>query len=411
MKVIADSTFPAWAISIAAKYAGVNLTVEEDEEVKTKSPIGKGPILLTDNGALFTAVAAARFVAKDANLNGSSAFEAAEVDQWINFATQEIATPAAVWVFPILGFIQNHPAATPVAKEDVKKVLQVLNTHLTTKTFLVGERISLADIVVATALYRLYVKVLDPNFRKNFVHANRWFTTLVNQPEFLAVLGPTTLATRMEVAPAAANAKPKEEKKEKKKAEPKKEEKKPEPKKEEKVEEEDLEALAEAEAQAESKKKNVLDALPPSKLNFDEWKRTYSNEETRSVAIPWFWEHFDPEGYSLYFADYKYNHELEKVFMTCNLLGGFIQRLDKLRKYGFGSMIIFGEEPNLEIKTCWMFRGTTIPQEMIECDDSEHYTWTKVDINNAEQKEQVNNFWAWDGFKEAKPFNQGKVFK
>jgi elongation factor 1-gamma len=205
----------------------------------------------------------------------------------------------------------------------------------------------------------------------------------------------------MEVAPANAPAKkeekPKAEKKEEPKAAPK--------------EEVDLEAMAEEEAKAESKKKNVLDSLPPSNFVMDEWKRQYSNTDTRTVAIPWFWEHYDAEGYSLWFADYKYNNELEQVFKTCNLLGGFIQRLDKVRKYAFGSLLIFGTEGDLEIKTAWLFRGKEIPADMLECDDSEHYNWVKVDTSNAEQREQINNFWAWDGFKGGKPFNQGKVFK
>jgi len=402
MKVSADQAYPSWAIAVAAKYAGVNLTVEEDANVKSKSPIGKGPVLETPEGVIFTATASARYVARDnKQLNGATPFEAAQVEQWCNFASQEIDIPAAVWIFPILGLIQNNPAATPAAKADIGKVLDILNHHLETRTFLVGERITLADIIVATSLYRLYTKVLDANFRKAYVHTNRWFLTCVNQPEFTAVLNSTTLCTKMEVAPANAPAKkeekPKAEKKEEPKAAPK--------------EEVDLEAMAEEEAKAESKKKNVLDSLPPSNFVMDEWKRQYSNTDTRTVAIPWFWEHYDAEGYSLWFADYKYNNELEQVFKTCNLLGGFIQRLDKVRKYAFGSLLIFGTEGDLEIKTAWLFRGKEIPADMLECDDSEHYNWVKVDTSNAEQREQINNFWAWDGFKGGKPFNQGKVFK
>jgi len=339
-------------------------------------------------------------------LNGATPFETAQVDQWCNFASQEIDIPAAVWVFPILGLIQNNPAATPAAKADISKVLDILNKHLETRTFLVGERITLADIVVATSLYRLYTKVLDANFRKAYVNTNRWFSTITNQPEFLAVLPATPLCVKMEVAPASA---PKAETKKPAAEEKKPAEKKPEAKPESK--EEDLEALAEEEAKAESKKKNVLDSLPPSNFVLDEWKRQYSNTDTREVAIPWFWEHYDPEGYSLWFADYKYNQELEAIFKTCNLLGGFIQRLDKVRKYAFGSLLIFGTENDSVIKTAWLFRGKEIPAEMLECDDSEHYVWTKVDTTNAEQREQINNFWAWDGFKNEKPFNQGKVFK
>jgi glutathione S-transferase len=55
--------------------------------------------------------------------------------------------------------------STERAKEDVKLALQALNTHLLPRTYLVGERITLADIGVACTLLQLYQYVLDTNFR------------------------------------------------------------------------------------------------------------------------------------------------------------------------------------------------------------------------------------------------------
>lgn len=83
------------------------------------------------------------------------------------------------------------------AKEDIKLALSVLNAHLLTRTYLVGERITLADISVACTLFNLYTKVLDPNYRKPFVNVNRWFLTLVNQPQFKAVLGDVQLCDKV----------------------------------------------------------------------------------------------------------------------------------------------------------------------------------------------------------------------
>jgi len=137
----------------------------------------------------------------------------------------------------------------------------------------------------------------------------------------------------------------------------------------------------------------------------------YSNNDTRSVAIPWFWENYDAEGYSMYWATYKYNDELSKVFMTANLITGLFQRLEKLHKYAFGSVIIFGEEPHLEIRGVWVFRGKGIPADMSECEESEVYDWKEVDTKDAAQKELVNDYFAWDGSLGGKKFNQGKTFK
>jgi elongation factor 1-gamma len=55
----------------------------------------------------------------------------------------------------------------------------------------------------------------------------------------------------------------------------------------------------------------------------DDWKRKYSNEETREVALPWFWESIKWDEYSIWRVDYKYNDELTQVFMTSNLIGEF----------------------------------------------------------------------------------------
>lgn len=54
----------------------------------------------------------------------------------------------------------------------------------------------------------------------------------------------------------------------------------------------------------------------------DEFKRKYSNEDTLTVALPYFWEHFDPEGFSIWYGHYKYNTELTLAFMSCNLISG-----------------------------------------------------------------------------------------
>jgi len=53
----------------------------------------------------------------------------------------------------------------------------------------------------------------------------------------------------------------------------------------------------------------------------DDFKRFYSNNDV-DKSIPYFWENFDSENYSIWYAEYKYNSELAKVFMSCNLIMG-----------------------------------------------------------------------------------------
>ena len=47
-------------------------------------------------------------------------------------------------------------------------------------------------------------------------------------------------------------------------------------------------------------------------------------------------------------------------------MNGFLQRVDNFRKPVFAMHTVLGDEPSLEIMGVWLFRGTTIPQEMID---------------------------------------------
>ncbi len=111
----------------------------------------------------------------------------------------------------------------------------------------------------------------------------------------------------------------KEDKKVKEEKKKEKKEDKPKPKKEEEQAEE-LDAAEQALLE-EPKSKDPFDEMPKGTFNMDDFKRFYSNnEETKS--IPYFWEKFDKENYSIWFGEYKYSEELTKVFMSCNLITG-----------------------------------------------------------------------------------------
>lgn len=65
----------------------------------------------------------------------------------------------------------------------------------------------------------------------------------------------------------------------------------------------------------------------------DEFKRKYSNEDTLKVALPFFWEHFDREGFSIWYCEYKYPEELTFTFMSCNLISGEDRLLSLLHRF------------------------------------------------------------------------------
>ncbi|KAJ3112269.1 Elongation factor 1-gamma [Phlyctochytrium bullatum] len=402
---------------IAAKYNGLEVEVADVQlgvtnktpEFLKKFPLGKVPAFEAADGfTLYESNAIAYYVAASkagSQLLGANVKEAAKIQQFIALADNELSPAHATWIFPILGWIPVNEQNTKKAIEDTKRVLDVLNKHLLSKTFLVGESVTLADIAVVTALLNFYRLVFDPAFRAPYKNVNRWFLTCINQPYFKEIIGEVVLCEKAKVAepPKAREASAKKEKKEA----PKKEAPKEAPKKAKKEEEEE----EDYEKEEKPKAKNPLDLLPKSAFILDEWKRFYSNNDTRPTAINWFWEHYDPEGYGIWRVDYKYNSELTKTFMSSNLVGGFFQRLESARKYAFGSLCVLGEDNKNQISGYFVFRGTDIPFEVKDSADFESFDFKKVDHKDAKFRDLFAAYLAWDETIEGKKFADGKIYK
>jgi elongation factor 1-gamma len=422
--------FRAQKALIAAKYSGAQLTVPADfvfgETNKTpefikKFPLGKVPAFEGSDGVLLTeSNAIAYYVANEELRGGSDAASRAQVVQWMSWADNEVLPASCTWVFPCMGIMQFNKSNTERAKDDVKAALENLNSHLLTRTFLVGERLSLADISVACTMLNIYKHVLDPSFRKAFTNVTRWFTTVINQPNVKAVIGEFTLCTKMaefdakkfaEFSGKGAGDK-KGGKGEKKKEEKKvvKEEKKPKAEKKEKPVEDGGD---DGFAAMGPKKKDPLDELPKGTFDLEEWKRFYSNNDEEE-SVKWFWEHFDTENYSIWKGDYKYNDELTLVFMSCNLIGGMFQRLEKMKKNAFASSCLFGENNNSSISGLWIWKGQNLAFELSEDwqIDYASYDWKKLDPSTDATKALVKQYWKWEGEDaEGRKFNQGKILK
>jgi elongation factor 1-gamma len=294
------------------------------------------------------------------------------------------------------------------AKNDLAQGLTKLNNYLLTTTYLVGNQITLADIVVASTLLYPMKLVCDKNFLKPFTNVVRWFTTCVNQPAFIAVMGKVEMCKTEALAPGqagppAAAAPAKKEKK-------KKEEKK----KEVKEEEEDIPAAPPAPKVEHPYK--IMDRDAKSPFSMDTWKKTYSNAATYEEAMAEFWKTFDPEGWSLWLMEYKYNEENKRIFMTSNAVGGFQQRTDEIRKWAFGVMDVLGtEETRLEIAGIWLLRGDTVEHMISANDDANWYQWTKLAGKDLaltdEVKAKITAYWTAEGELEGKPIQDSKVFK
>ena len=393
------TNFRAIKALVAAQYAGVDVNVPAFEmgkdnttaEFLAKSPCGKVPVLDTKDGSIFGSNAITRYIARmrpDSNLNGNSFFETGQVDSWLDFCTNEVEVPATMWVYPILGYMEPNDEATKEAEKHLAQALEAMNTHLQFRTYFVGERVTLADICLFAALYYPLKFVMDKKFRKPYGNVVRWAQTCAAQAEFAAVVGtPMTLCNKREVVKGAKKAAPKVEKKVEKKEEP------PAAPKEEPI-------------------KTIfgrLDKEAPSKMVIDTFKKLYSNTKDKMSIMPQFYDMYEDDKWSLWLCDYMYNDDNTVLWKASNGLGGFIDRCDSLRKWAFGTVQLLTKtgtaqddedgyasgKGNIFMRGAFLIRSTEGGKWIQrENPDAEYWKWTKVDLNNAEQKAALEERWA-----------------
>merc|ERR1712151_416609 len=314
-----------------AAIAGANVKVADF--VPGSAPEGfpscaSAPVFTTACGQNLT-----QFSAILAAVNGKSCPQTLE---WIGFAENIITPSAAAWTFPTLGAMPNNKGAIAEGKKNLLAALSHLNAYLASKTFLVGERPSAADAAVVASLSLAFKQVLAPEYRKECPHVVRWFQTCVHK---MPAFGAHTLAAKE----AQFDGKVFGELNKKGGNDNKKQE--PKPKKEES-------ANAADDAMAAKKAKDPWFGMPGD-YDFDAWKRCYSNNDTVPVAMDYFWDKLDKENYSLWFCKYKYGDEITMPFMASNLIRGFFQRIEKMRKNSFGSVAVLQDTDKLEISGVW----------------------------------------------------------
>ena len=123
------------------------------------------PVLETPDGPLTESSAIARYIASLSSRHAlypqsddPSDTTRALIDAWIDWATV-LDKATRDWVEPMFGEGPQQPAAVDAAKAEFEKALQTLNMHLGSRTYLVGETLTLADLVVVSHLLLLYLTV------------------------------------------------------------------------------------------------------------------------------------------------------------------------------------------------------------------------------------------------------------
>lgn len=91
---------------------------------------------------------------------------------------------------PIWGYAPVNIECTKQSKETLKWVLKNLENHVKTRTHVVGEHMTIADVAVVSALWFPLKYVWDENFRKGLIpNATKYFEHICSNPAIQAVFG------------------------------------------------------------------------------------------------------------------------------------------------------------------------------------------------------------------------------
>jgi elongation factor 1-gamma len=189
----------------------VSTITEKDKDAQASS----FPYLQTASGDIISEVSAiANHLARmnpSSGLLGATPFQQAQVNQWISWA-QCLAPVVDVVATGITGDPKKlNKAAYDNGLKKIKDEAKTLNTHLKGKKFLVGDKLTLADLYCAYVLTPAFQLVLDAGFRKGMADVAKWFEAYVALPQVVKSAGhikscAKALKPAGEAQPAAASA-------------------------------------------------------------------------------------------------------------------------------------------------------------------------------------------------------------
>ncbi|KAI6103916.1 hypothetical protein EV401DRAFT_2079306 [Pisolithus croceorrhizus] len=316
-------------------------------------------------------------VAPNSGLPGDTVEGTALIDQYVRFAETEYKC-----LFMSNRFTQHLLRVNP-------------EVILLTRAYLVDERLTLADIAVASVILLSVSYILDAPLRNRYPDVLRHLDLIIDQPKLKDVFGqPTFVEKAMQYTLPTKEKKEKEPKQPAPASAPNKEKPK-------KAEEDDEE-----------------DENPSLKTPLISYQNRHSVSRTGNAHIPAriraglvAHECFCEKFLNFYHVDFKYNEEVTVGFMSSNQISGFFNRLEASRKYLFGSVGIT-RAANDSIIAGVVILWVKMSKPVVEiASNYESYDYKKLGMENSEDKAFFDGALTWDLEIDNEKWQDGKNFK
>ena len=375
-----------------------------------KIPTTTFPFLETEKGNISQSNAIIKYLCEKykPELLGENIFEKCKIIQWIEFANNEIFKCNKNIIYPIFGWNNINKEDYNKDNNKIKEYLKIIEKELENKEYIIGNKISIADIKLFSSLRYLMILYLPEQMRnKLYPKINKWYEKIMNTSEAINAYGRTILCKNI-IKPyngiinkniEKIDNNQKKDKKDKKENIQKNKEIK-------KEKEPYIPSILELPRyNIKPIENNILDLLPESKFDLDKFKIEFLKNNNKKNGMKYFWKNYDPDGYSLWFIEYNNDiNECITLFRTCIIKGNILEQLKYFKKYCFGVLGVYGNDSDYKIKGCLLWRGNEIPEEIKNIDCYNKLNIRKLDYNQKKDQQLVHDYWTKIGEKE-------KVFK
>jgi elongation factor 1-gamma len=120
-------------------------------------------------------------------LLGDNTKEYAHIVKWMSFFNTEILIPMTQVLLPLIGVIPYQKEQVEFFTNLTQKAIDVVEEHLQNSTFLVGERLSLADLFCAGNIALGFQFFYGNAWRQVNPNTFRWYEAICHQPIYAAV--------------------------------------------------------------------------------------------------------------------------------------------------------------------------------------------------------------------------------
>ena len=164
----------------------------QTSEFKSLNPNGKIPTLQDGDFVLWESQAIMRYLAEkhESDLIPSGLQEKALMDQWLNWNKAHFspAVGGVIWERLAPKFFEGYEANQhnlDESLENLKRFAPVLDSHLENREFVVGSKLTLADIALAAPLTYAEAAQVPISHLQNL---NDWFQRVIKVPGFQKAL-------------------------------------------------------------------------------------------------------------------------------------------------------------------------------------------------------------------------------